>query len=172
LVVVKQEVVASKAGMSSSSEIRGKLRSSIAKLVDKKLEVPTKDSYELWANFWVLPNSIEDLQAVFQPADIRFIRDHSAEGFSGLILSVSTHLIYLSKIQNEKLKDFPTSEFLNCVRLLTILFPFIYEKKQKCYPYFITNCVSYREKKVKNVILPPPPHKFYSGLLGQYVALY
>lgn len=110
-----------------SNEVRTKLKSHLSKLLDSKADLRENSSY--WGAFWKLPTSIDDIVSVFTPPDIRFIRDNNIEGFTKLILSAATRLIYLSKLKNIRLSSFPTNQLLNCARLLTVLLPFLYEKK-------------------------------------------
>lgn len=114
-----------------SNEVRTKLKSHISKLMDKRADVRETSSY--WSAFWKLPTSIDDVVSVFNPPDIRFIRDNNIEGFTKLILNTVNRLIYLSKLKNVRLSAFPTNQLLNCVRILTVLLPFLYEKRHLDY---------------------------------------
>lgn len=114
-----------------SNEVRAKLKSHISKLADKRADV--KEASHYWESFWLLPTSMDDIVSVFTPCDIRYIRDNNTDGFTKLILSITNRLIYLSNCKNEKNNTHLTDQLLNCVRILTIFLPFIYEKKHLSY---------------------------------------
>ncbi|GMM45246.1 hypothetical protein DAPK24_018210 [Pichia kluyveri] len=71
---------------------------------------------------------MDDIHSVFQPPDIRYLRDHHPQTLASLISSISTHLVYLSKLSNVPIHKFPKIHLLNCIRLLTLIMPFLYEK--------------------------------------------
>ncbi|KAI9712385.1 MAG: hypothetical protein M1820_001598 [Bogoriella megaspora] len=89
-------------------------------------EIPADDPY--WTGFWELPESTEDVFSLFSQADIRRARDQSLPNFEKLILAVTSRLIVLRNHPS-----FPDSEIaperdaLNCIRVLTRLFPYIHE---------------------------------------------
>lgn len=111
----------------ASNETIAKLKLHLSKLVDKGTDLDESSPY--WDLFWTLPASVGDITSVFSPATIKYIRDNNVTSFTSLILSVSNRLIYLSKLDRDPLDDFPTYQLLNCVRLLTLLLPALYEKK-------------------------------------------
>lgn len=114
-----------------SAEVRNKLRAHIAKLADKDTDLTENSQY--WKLFWILPSSIDEISSVLTPSDIRYFRDNHIDAFTKLVLNITKRLIYLSKIKNEKLKNFPVNHLLNCIRILTLIFPFIYEKRELDY---------------------------------------
>lgn len=114
-----------------SAEVKNKLRLQISKLVELK-DVGYSDSY-FWSLFWTLPTSMDDVLVAFIPANIRHIRDTNLKAFAKLIQEVSYRLIYLSKQKHIKINEFPTAQLLNCIRLLTVLLPFLYEKSNLNY---------------------------------------
>lgn len=111
-----------------SSDVCARLRTQLASLSSLKTPPPVADP--AWDDFWTLPTSADDIICVFQPADIRYIRDTNQDIFVQLVNAVATRIIYLQKIKSVRLIDFPQHEVLNCIRVLTIIIPFLYEKKQ------------------------------------------
>lgn len=109
-----------------STEVKNKLRWQIARLVDFKDSYYNDNSF--WTLFWTLPTSMDDIITVFIPSNIRYIRDVNIKAFAKLIQETSYRLIYLTKQKNVKINEFPTVQLLNCIRLLTVLLPFLYEK--------------------------------------------
>lgn len=80
--------------------------------------------------FWELPESAEDVFSLFSPADIRRSRDQALENIETLILALTSRLFVLrhhpSFPDNELA---PEREALNCVRVLTRILPYLYEKE-------------------------------------------
>lgn len=65
---------------------------------------------------------------MFTPADIRRTRDHALSNFETLLLSVSSRLIVLKNHPSFPNVDLaPERDALNCIRVLTRLFPYVYE---------------------------------------------
>lgn len=116
-----------------SPDIKLRLKSHISKLVKKNEHVDTSESSAYWAPFWELPTSMDDIVAVFNPQDVRFIRDKNIDGLIKLLLNTTTRLIFLSKLKKVKLKKFPINQLLNCIRIITVILPFIYEKSHLNY---------------------------------------
>ncbi|KAL9073055.1 MAG: hypothetical protein Q9157_004880 [Trypethelium eluteriae] len=89
-------------------------------------EIPADDPY--WTGFWELPESPEDVFSLFSPADIRRARDQSLPNFEKLILAVTSRLIVLRNHPSFPDAEIaPERDALNCIRVLTRLFPYIYE---------------------------------------------
>lgn len=79
--------------------------------------------------FWQLPESAEDIFSLFTPADIRRTRDHAIENLETLIRAVTDRLFLLRHHPSFPDPELaPAREVLNCIRVLTRLLPFIYEK--------------------------------------------
>lgn len=109
-----------------SPEVKLKLKSHLAKIVDVATDLNEVSLY--WQKFWTLPTSVDDIVAVFLPCDIRYIRDNHRSAFTKLIHSITNRLIYLTKLKKFPSANFPYIELLNCIRLLTVILPFLYEK--------------------------------------------
>jgi hypothetical protein len=80
--------------------------------------------------FWELPESAEDIFSLFAPADVRRTRDDALENLESLILAVTSRLFELRHHPSFPDPELaPDREALNCVRVLTRILPFIYEKE-------------------------------------------
>ena len=80
--------------------------------------------------FWELPESSEDVFSLFSAADIRRTRDHAIENLETLILAVTSRLFILRHHPSFPDLEFaPERDALNCVRVLTRVLPYIYEKE-------------------------------------------
>ncbi|KAI9686753.1 MAG: hypothetical protein M1822_002812 [Bathelium mastoideum] len=89
-------------------------------------EIPADDPY--WTGFWELPESPEDVFSLFSPTDIRRARDQSLPNFEKLILAICSRLIVLRNHPSFPDPEIaPERDALNCIRVLTRLFPYIYE---------------------------------------------
>ncbi|KAK0635198.1 high-temperature-induced dauer-formation protein-domain-containing protein [Bombardia bombarda] len=99
----------------------------IFKLSEER-HIPADDAY--WTSFWELPESAEDIFSLFAPADVRRTRDNALENLETLILAVTSRLFNLRHHPS-----FPDPEFapelhaLNCIRVLTRVLPYLYEKE-------------------------------------------
>ncbi|KAM3429368.1 hypothetical protein NHJ13734_008193 [Beauveria thailandica] len=96
--------------------------------LSEERNIPADDEY--WTSFWELPESSEDVFSLFSPADIRRSRDQALENIETLILALTSRLFVLrhhpSFPDNELA---PEREALNCVRVLTRVLPYLYEKE-------------------------------------------
>ncbi|KAJ2971327.1 hypothetical protein NQ176_g7745 [Zarea fungicola] len=96
--------------------------------LSEERHIPADDEY--WTSFWELPESAEDVFSLFSPADIRRSRDQALENIETLILALTSRLFVLrhhpSFPDNELA---PEREALNCVRVLTRILPYLYEKE-------------------------------------------
>lgn len=96
--------------------------------LSEERHIPADDAY--WTSFWELPESAEDIFSLFSPADVRRTRDNALENLETLILAVTSRLFLLRHHPS-----FPDPELaserdaLNCIRVLTRVLPFIYEKE-------------------------------------------
>lgn len=80
--------------------------------------------------FWELPESSEDVFSLFSPADIRRSRDQALENIETLILALTSRLFVLRHHPSFPDNDLaPERELLNCVRVLTRILPYLYEKE-------------------------------------------
>ncbi|KAL1903188.1 hypothetical protein Sste5346_000473 [Sporothrix stenoceras] len=82
-----------------------------------------------WTSFWELPESPEDVFSLFSPADIRRTRDTALENLETLLLAVTSRLFFLRQHPAFPDQDIaPECDLLNCVRVLTRVLPYIYER--------------------------------------------
>ncbi|KXJ93123.1 high-temperature-induced dauer-formation protein [Microdochium bolleyi] len=88
--------------------------------------IPADDPY--WTSFWELPESPEDIFSLFAPADVRRTRDRALENIETLILAVTSRLFTLRHHPSFPDPELaPERDALNCIRVLTRIFPFLYE---------------------------------------------
>ncbi|KAH8177240.1 high-temperature-induced dauer-formation protein [Sarocladium implicatum] len=98
----------------------------IFKLSEER-HIPADDPY--WTSFWELPESSEDVFSLFSPADIRRTRDKALENLETLILAVTSRLFILRHHPSFPDPEIaPEKDALNCVRVLTRILPFLYER--------------------------------------------
>ncbi|KAK4680249.1 hypothetical protein QC764_211420 [Podospora pseudoanserina] len=96
--------------------------------LSEERHIPADDPY--WAQFWELPESSDDIFSLFAPADVRRTRDNALENLETLITAVTGRLFMLRhhpSFPDHELA--PDREVLNCVRVLTRVLPYIYEKE-------------------------------------------
>ncbi|KAG4290831.1 hypothetical protein FPRO06_02717 [Fusarium proliferatum] len=80
--------------------------------------------------FWELPESSEDVFSLFTPADIRRTRDRALENLETLILAITSRLFILRHHPSFPDPELaPEREALNCIRVLTRILPYLYEKE-------------------------------------------
>ncbi|KAK3325404.1 high-temperature-induced dauer-formation protein-domain-containing protein [Apodospora peruviana] len=96
--------------------------------LSEERRIPADDAY--WTSFWELPESSEDIFNLFSPADVRRTRDNALENLETLILAVTSRLFVLRHHPSFPDLEFaPERDALNCVRVLTRVLPYIYEKE-------------------------------------------
>ncbi|KAL2152051.1 hypothetical protein VTH82DRAFT_5235 [Thermothelomyces myriococcoides] len=96
--------------------------------LSEERNIPPDEPY--WASFWELPESSEDIFSLFAPADVRRTRDNALENLASLIRAVTDRLTALRHHPSFPDPDqAPDREALNCIRVLTRVLPFIYEKE-------------------------------------------
>ncbi|KAK4156450.1 high-temperature-induced dauer-formation protein-domain-containing protein [Chaetomidium leptoderma] len=96
--------------------------------LSEERHIPANDAY--WASFWELPESAEDIFSLFAPADVRRTRDNALENLESLLQAVTERLFMLRHHPSFPDPEFaPDREALNCIRVLTRVLPFIYEKE-------------------------------------------
>ncbi|KAK4467042.1 high-temperature-induced dauer-formation protein-domain-containing protein [Cladorrhinum samala] len=96
--------------------------------LSEERHIPADDEY--WNQFWELPESSEDIFSLFAPADVRRTRDNALENLESLINAVTARLFMLRHHPSFPDSELaPEREALNCIRVLTRILPFIYEKE-------------------------------------------
>ncbi|KAK5993466.1 Ubp5-interacting protein [Cladobotryum mycophilum] len=99
----------------------------IFKLSEER-NITVDDPY--WNSFWELPESSEDVFSLFSPTDIRRTRDNAIENLETLILALTSRLFNLRHHPSFPEIDIaPEREALNCIRVLTRILPYLYEKE-------------------------------------------
>ncbi|KAG7889661.1 hypothetical protein KL908_004774 [Ogataea polymorpha] len=96
------------------------------RLADPLSHIAVSDA--IWASFWTLPRSVNDVFTAFSPANIVLLRDTNPRNFFLLIRLTAARLVSLAR-QTES-GTFNKLEVLNCARLLTRLLPYLYEKEE------------------------------------------
>lgn len=77
-----------------------------------------------------MPESSEDIFSLFAPADVRRTRDNALENLESLIRTTTDRLFMLRHHPSFPDPELaPDREALNCVRVLTRVLPFVYEKE-------------------------------------------
>ncbi|OAQ77328.1 hypothetical protein PCL_00769 [Purpureocillium lilacinum] len=95
--------------------------------LSEERHIPADDTY--WTSFWELPESSEDVFSLFSPADIRRTRDRALENIETLILALTSRLFILRHHPSFPDPELaPERDALNCIRILTRLLPYLYEK--------------------------------------------
>ncbi|QUC22711.1 uncharacterized protein UV8b_06952 [Ustilaginoidea virens] len=98
----------------------------IFKLSEER-HIPADDPY--WTSFWELPDSSEDIFSLFSPTDIRRTRDKALENIETLILALTSRLFILRHHPSFPDPELaPEKDALNCIRVLTRILPYLYEK--------------------------------------------
>ncbi|KAG0361486.1 hypothetical protein BG005_008218 [Podila minutissima] len=85
---------------------------------------------DYWEQFWILPESAEDVFLLVGSQDIRRVRDEARENLECLLEKTLAHLFRLVESPQFLSPQAPASQVLNCVRILTRLFPFIFESDE------------------------------------------
>ncbi|KAG5983219.1 hypothetical protein E4U55_000508 [Claviceps digitariae] len=99
----------------------------IFKLSEER-QIRPDDPY--WTSFWELPESSEDVFSLFSPTDIRRTRDQALENLETLILALTSRLFLLRHHPSFPDPELaPERDALNCIRVLTRLLPYLYEKE-------------------------------------------
>ncbi|KAG0089794.1 hypothetical protein BGZ92_004153 [Podila epicladia] len=85
---------------------------------------------DFWEQFWILPESADDVFLLVGSQDIRRVRDEARENLECLLEKTLAHLFRLVESPQFLSPQAPASQVLNCVRILTRLFPFIFESDE------------------------------------------
>ncbi|KAK3820800.1 MAG: high-temperature-induced dauer-formation protein-domain-containing protein [Linnemannia gamsii] len=81
-------------------------------------------------SFWTLPESADDVFLLVGSQDIRRVRDEARENLECLIDKIIGRLFSLCDSPQFLTPEAPASQLLNCVRILTRLFPFVFESDE------------------------------------------
>ncbi|VEU20195.1 DEKNAAC100955 [Brettanomyces naardenensis] len=105
------------------------LKARFLRLADPSVPIPPYQS-PFWQPFFTDPKSVDEVFVSLSPSDIRYLRDTNIVGFCSLLKILCTKFIILTtSTKRVPLKDFPTNQLLNCLRLLTRILPFLYESE-------------------------------------------
>ncbi|KAG9288895.1 hypothetical protein G9A89_019517 [Geosiphon pyriformis] len=102
-------------------------RKGVFRLFEER-NIPATDEY--WSQFWLLPESADDVFSLVGASDIRRVRDHARENLETLILKVIDRLFRIVKARDFPSPQNSTLQLLNCIRVLTRIVPFIYESEE------------------------------------------
>ncbi|KAL0139414.1 high-temperature-induced dauer-formation protein-domain-containing protein [Mucor lusitanicus] len=100
-------------------------RKSVFRLYEDTTIPVTENDY--WEQFWVLPESADDVFSLIGANDIRRTRDTARGNFETLIDKVLGKMQLLLKAQNFPSEQHSINHLLNCCRILTRLIPFVFE---------------------------------------------
>ncbi|ANB11014.1 hypothetical protein AWJ20_3809 [Sugiyamaella lignohabitans] len=104
-----------------------RFRTHISRLFE--LDNISADDRYYWVKYWTEPNSVFDVFTLLSSADIRKTRDGNLANLETLIKVVYFRLKELRNSRSFPHNDIaPAKELLNCVRILTKILPFVYEK--------------------------------------------
>ncbi|ODQ54107.1 hypothetical protein SAICODRAFT_6402 [Saitoella complicata NRRL Y-17804] len=111
-----------------ASDSKLAFRRGVFRLYEER-NIPADDEY--WTQFWQLPETASDVFTLFSTADLRRVRDTAPENLDNLILALCNHLFELRQHPQFPHPELaPAKEALNCMRVLTRIFPFVYEKAE------------------------------------------
>ncbi|KAF9344783.1 hypothetical protein BGX26_003911 [Mortierella sp. AD094] len=99
----------------------------VFRLFEERSISSSNDDY--WEQFWILPESVDDVFLLVSSHDIRRVRDEARENLECLIEKVLAQLFQLCESPEFLTPQAPASQVLNCVRILTRIFPFIFESE-------------------------------------------
>ncbi|KAG0309652.1 hypothetical protein BGZ97_013010 [Linnemannia gamsii] len=91
-----------------------------------KRNIPS-NANDYWEQFWTLPESADDVFLLVGSQDIGRVRDEARENLECLIEKILSRLFSLCDSPQFLSPEAPVSHLLNCVRVLTRLFPFVFE---------------------------------------------
>ncbi|KAG0248420.1 hypothetical protein BG011_000101, partial [Mortierella polycephala] len=85
---------------------------------------------DYWVQFWTLPESADDVFLLVGSQDIRRVRDEARENLECLVEKTLAHLFQLCESPEFLTPHAPAAQVLNCIRILTRIFPFIFESDE------------------------------------------
>ncbi|KAF9180120.1 hypothetical protein BGZ51_006434 [Haplosporangium sp. Z 767] len=80
--------------------------------------------------FWTLPESADDVFLLVGSQDIRRVRDEARENLECLVEKTLAHLFRLCESPQFLTPHAPAAQVLNCLRILTRIFPFVFESDE------------------------------------------
>ncbi|KAL7823810.1 high-temperature-induced dauer-formation domain-containing protein [Trichoderma gracile] len=96
--------------------------------LSEERNIAAHDPY--WTSFWELPESSEDVFSLFSPNDIRRTRDNALENIETLIQALISRILSLRHHPSfPDPEQAPERDILNCIRVLTRILPYLYEKE-------------------------------------------
>ncbi|CAG8556077.1 1200_t:CDS:10 [Paraglomus brasilianum] len=101
-------------------------RKGVFRLFEER-NIPADDEY--WLQFWLLPDTADDVFSLIGASDIRRVRDKARENLETLIRKLIARMIEIVRAPDFPSPQNSTQQLLNCIRVLTRLMPFIYEDK-------------------------------------------
>ncbi|KAF8940484.1 hypothetical protein BGZ58_006156 [Dissophora ornata] len=84
---------------------------------------------DYWEQFWTLPESVDDIFLLVESQDIRRVRDEAPENLECLIEKILGRLFELCESREFLKPQAVAIQVLNCVRVLTRIFPFVFESE-------------------------------------------
>lgn len=95
---------------------------------EENVFIQSDDKY--WEMYWQEPQSAEDVFGLLSALEIKTIRDSNKTNFLNLVRIVATKLISIAKTAGFPNTKAQTRQLLNCVRVLTRVLPFAFEKPE------------------------------------------
>lgn len=80
-----------------------------------------------WAVFWGHNASLRDICEALSNADLKYVRGENGINFANVVCVVASKIVALASARNIRLQDWPRTELLAAVRILTRLLPFVME---------------------------------------------
>ncbi|KAG0359998.1 hypothetical protein BGZ54_009742 [Gamsiella multidivaricata] len=97
----------------------------VFRLFEERSIPSAADDY--WEQFWTLPECADDVFLLVGSQDIRRVRDEARENLECLIEKILGHLFWLCESPEFLTPQAHALQVLNCVRVLTRIFPFVFE---------------------------------------------
>ncbi|KAI8347275.1 high-temperature-induced dauer-formation protein-domain-containing protein [Mortierella sp. GBAus27b] len=99
----------------------------VFRLFEERNIPPAANDY--WEQFWTLPESVDDVFLLVGSQDIRRVRDEARENLECLVDKILNQLFRLCESPEFPSPHAPAIQVLNCVRVLTRVFPFVFESE-------------------------------------------
>ena len=121
-----------------ASASREKFSESVSVLLVQDI---TPDNAEFWDELWKIPSSAEEVFELISPQAARLLRDEKFDNLATLFTQAIAQLCQIVETPYSIYFD----QALNCVRVLTRILPFLLERGEFLFPWFIVYqfcCVS------------------------------